>query len=548
MSTESGAAPVTVTKGGLRVEKSYVADEFPVPAIQFRIVSERDDPVELVLTDEIPRSFTMDAVGFHPEFEGDNWTAYKDHRVEFERTIDPGEEVLTVYGIRIEDDSEAEAFLVEPSVELVDDAAAEVDEDSDGVDELIGEDRNDVVRDALGGGAVPGLSNDEEETGEADEPPAPRGLNGDATPAVTPIEQGEDVGEDPSTDAEPDVEEPDVEEADAEPDVEEAHVEEADAEPDVEEAHVEAEPASTGAPAAGAVGAGGVAAALATEIRDGDVEDDDLETLREGLELELEATVPRSLEVRIERLQSKFEDLDAYSDALAEFIDDEGTGRDLIDEFRTEMDDIRDGMAGVREALAAADEDREGLRSDLETVEGQVDGTTERVGDLEDDIEGLDDRAAALADDLESLGGDLETVSDDLERAEADLSEDVEAVREDLSTQVDSTREELTEEVTSVRADLSEDVEAVREDLSTQVDSARTDLSEDVEAVREDLSTQVDSTRETLESDVHDLRSDLDDVEAELEELDAFRRRLSGALGAAATGGADEADADGDGE
>jgi len=64
----------------------------------------------------------------------------------------------------------------------------------------------------------------------------------------------------------------------------------------------------------------GLAAALAAEIRAGGVDDADLETLRS----ELDVGVPRSVDVRIARLQSSVADIEAYADALAEFIDGEG--------------------------------------------------------------------------------------------------------------------------------------------------------------------------------------------------------------------------------
>ncbi|OYR86715.1 hypothetical protein DJ72_01870, partial [Halorubrum distributum] len=103
MSERTAEAATTVDEDGIRVEKSFTDDAFPVPAVMYTLSSHREDPVRVRIVDRIPESFPMDRVGFHPEYESENWTAYKDHRVEFERVIDPDESVETVFGIRDDD-------------------------------------------------------------------------------------------------------------------------------------------------------------------------------------------------------------------------------------------------------------------------------------------------------------------------------------------------------------------------------------------------------------------------------------------------------------
>jgi hypothetical protein len=81
----------SVTEGEVTVRKTFEAEEFPVPAVKFVVESTASEPVHLRLVDPIPDSLPMENVGFHPDFEKDNWTAYKTHRVEYNRTLDPGE-------------------------------------------------------------------------------------------------------------------------------------------------------------------------------------------------------------------------------------------------------------------------------------------------------------------------------------------------------------------------------------------------------------------------------------------------------------------------
>lgn len=137
---------IEVNADGLTVRKTFTADEFPVPAIRFAIESERDTQVTFRLSEDIPESFPMDKVGFHPDYHSDDWTAFQDNHVEFTGTLEAGAELVTVYGIRIDDERTAEAFLTEPTVVEVsadDEPTTEGDEIDDAViDSIVSEDRN----------------------------------------------------------------------------------------------------------------------------------------------------------------------------------------------------------------------------------------------------------------------------------------------------------------------------------------------------------------------------------------------------------------------
>ncbi|MFC6825390.1 hypothetical protein [Halopelagius fulvigenes] len=189
MSQESDlGGPVYVSDGDVKVEKSFVAEEFPVPAIKFRISSDSEEAVHVRIVDSIPKDFPMEGVGFHPDYESENWTAYKDQRVEYERTLEPEESVTTVYGIRLNTVNEASSFLVEPVLERppVPAEGEEADHADDGVEDILGEDRSQLVRDALQGN---GSLADEGALDEDAEPEA------DAAESE-PIEDADDAGAD----------------------------------------------------------------------------------------------------------------------------------------------------------------------------------------------------------------------------------------------------------------------------------------------------------------------------------------------------------------
>ena len=121
---------VTVSAGEVIVEKSVSLDEFPVPTVVFDLRSEATEPVEVRVVDDIPESVDMAAVGFHPDYNGESWTAFSDRCVRYETTLGPDESVRTVYGVRAEEAGDPREFLVAPSVELPGDEDGDTTEGS----------------------------------------------------------------------------------------------------------------------------------------------------------------------------------------------------------------------------------------------------------------------------------------------------------------------------------------------------------------------------------------------------------------------------------
>ena len=572
---------VLVSDEDVRVEKAFARDEFPVPAITFQLTSKSDEPVHVRVVDRIPEDFPMEGIGFHPDYESDNWTAYKDHRVEYDRTVEPGESVTTVYGIRLEEASDVAGFLREPILERPP-VPGEAPEDRAGtdVDDVLGTDRSQLVRDALQGRgrlaeqgppeerepaearlgpddpavearAVddPGLGTDPEpeQAVEADIPAeesdddspteaadtsdspevatnTPRAVDSGLTDvvhsndaAVTPVSTGDtgadaeaadETGTAAGTDTEP------ADDAAAQSDSEAGE----DAYVDIgEQADIEAEPsaadstAATGTSdtAADTATDGGLAAALASEIRSGEVSEADLETLRG----ELDGGLPRSADVRIRRLQSQLADLDAYSDAIKEFIDEEGTGAELVERLDAELDEATAELEALRDGLDDAAEEREVLRDDVEGLSEDLGATDERLDGVDKTattaVAGVDElhqRADTIAEQLDDIEFDLDDLADDID--------DVDAAVEDIAADLDDTDTDVSE--------LDGEVAAVREDVAA--------VDADIEGVREELTAELDDIR----GEVSGLSEELDrveSIEAEIEQLQAFRDRLNSAFG-----------------
>ncbi len=115
-STANQDEGLEVSSEGVSVRKHRAGDAFPVPTVRFEITSTRDDPATVTIAERIPDGFSMDTIGFHAEYESDNWTAYQNRRIEFQRQIHPDETVVTLYGVRTDDPSDIEAFMGPPRV------------------------------------------------------------------------------------------------------------------------------------------------------------------------------------------------------------------------------------------------------------------------------------------------------------------------------------------------------------------------------------------------------------------------------------------------
>jgi archaellum component FlaC len=355
MSVESDdLETVTVSTDEVTVEKSVTLDEFPVPTVVFDVRSEASEPVEIRVTDDVPESVDMGAVGFHPEYDGEAWTAFRDRRVQYETTLDPNESIRTVYGVRADEAGDPEAFLDDPSLELPGDEDPAESEDSPA---LVHETTS--VRDVLSDDTEEGVPT----IGEAEADGA---------------EETDDDGAD-ETDDEP------------------------------------------------SDGVADVAASLAAAIREDEVAEEDLATLRDALGADPDPAVPTSVEVRIDRLQGQVEDLTAYTDALETFLDEEGTGSEAVAGFRADLDDLTeevedlDGsvaslderMVDVEGGLDAMAEDLAALDEEVSAVAEDLDATRESVADLDDDV---DERLADLADRVEDVGDDAAEMREEIER------------------------------------------------------------------------------------------------------------------------------------
>ncbi|MFW6017885.1 MAG: hypothetical protein ACOCPX_03620 [Halapricum sp.] len=410
MSDSQTYDPVTVSSDGVTVAKRFEADEFPVPAIAFRIESRRSEPVTITLADTVPEDVAVEDLGFHPEYGSEHWTI-DDQRITFEREIDADSEYTTVYGIRSTGTDDVEKFLTEPIIERVD---PPLEDDGDVLDES----SSDIVKDVI--------------AGESDSVP---GLDDDGDEEIETLDL-----KDPNA--------PDTETADA------------------------------GEGDAGAGDSGpdqsNVTTTLLAEIHHEAVDDDVVRALRQELALDGASGGSGATDARIQHLQNEVSDLAAYTEALEEFLTENGTGDQLIEDFRDRLTSFEDELDRIQRLTMDNDEE-------IDQVRSQVDAVSERVS-------GIDETVESVAGTVDEVDGAVDT----------------------LDSQVGS----IDEEVDS----LGEDVDGMDDHLSTleeSVDSLRTDI--------EDIDSRV--------SDVGDVGDRIDDIETEIADLKQWREQLSSVIG-----------------
>ncbi|WP_136686612.1 coiled-coil domain-containing protein [Halorhabdus amylolytica] len=284
---------------------------------------------------------------------GSEYWTIDEDTISFEREIDEDSEYTTVYGIRATGTDDVEKFLTEPTIESVD---PPLEDEGD----LVEDAGSDVVRDVIAGesDSVPGLEETDDEEIETLDLADPN------EPDESPASGGGDGDE----------------------------------------------------PTVGGVQPGAVAKTLAAEIRQDHVDEATLEVLEEELDLG-SSTDEGAVDARIQHLQNEVADLSAYTTALEEFLDENGQGEELIEEFRDRLEDF--------------DSELETVHNELENVQGEISSVRSTVEDNEETVE-----------DVEATVSDLESEVEEVKEQVGDASE-IDEIREDIED-LEAWREQLS--------------------------------------------------------------------------------------------------------
>lgn len=156
---------------------------------------------------------------------------------------------------------------------------------------------------------------------------------------------------------------------------------------------------------------GDVVSALVDQLRADEVTPGQRATIRE----ELDIATPESMAVRLEYLQSRVAELDAYTDALEEFLDAEGGAEALLGALRADIAAAESRVDVLEAALEEEATQRAALAERLDALEercGRLDDVEAEVSSLDDTVDEVaarqDQRFDELEASVEALRGDVE--------------------------------------------------------------------------------------------------------------------------------------------
>jgi len=135
---------------------------------------------------------------------------------------------------------------------------------------------------------------------------------------------------------------------------------------------------------------------LATELEQGAGSKESRESLKAAL-----GTTERSssTDARIRQLQADLSDFRAYKNALQEFIDENGSAQELIEDFEARMESFDDELTSLEsdlreqdDAIDAVRHENEQIQSELNSINSEIQSLTESVDGLRGELSSLDDR------------------------------------------------------------------------------------------------------------------------------------------------------------
>lgn len=197
-----------------------------------------------------------------------------------------------------------------------------------------------------------------------------------------------------------------------------------------------------------------VVAAFVERLRDDDLTEDQRATLRREL-----GGVPRSHDVKFQHLQARVADFAAYSDAIEEFIDTNGTARDVLAELDAIETRLTDRLDTLEADLDTAATTRDDLADQLDDVRDRLDSVERLEHDIDDLADQLDSLEATHESDVADLATAREDAVTDLEHSHADLQRTHRDDVNELETTIADVSEGMRRELEELQADTA-DLEA----------------------------------------------------------------------------------------
>lgn len=134
---------------------------------------------------------------------------------------------------------------------------------------------------------------------------------------------------------------------------------------------------------------------------------------RRVLQRQLGGHIPNSIDARITHIQSKLARFEAYADSIESFIDENGSGRDLLNELRAEMAAMSDDLDELTAQITRIESEQHSLRDGLEELRESHDQLDESVDELTGrhgrEIAGVDAKVHWVEEELEEELDEIRT-------------------------------------------------------------------------------------------------------------------------------------------
>lgn len=451
--------------------------------ISFTLTSKQERPIAVRISVPMPDEPTRQDVGFHPRHEPQTW-GIRDGILTFEDTVPSDEPLQILLGIVLVED--VTLSLSEPTIDLSQPIESAEDEEVLSEEAPLFRSNSVDVADEPSAPSGPAPTNDgtvdqrdsddaaefDDDGVTSDSQAAPSMDEGPSLEEAFDLDHLDEISEGieelPADDLGVDSEaspgtESSSPEDDAFGDFESATVDEEATVDTAEEPTLSAEQA----PESGS--ADDVLSTLIEQLESSDPEDDEVKALREQLLPESQ----KSVDVRLQHIQSRMDDLAAYTEALEGLINKHGTASEFMSKIETELDDVSAEIEAVRSETAAADNDRQEIRNRLSGIESSVeevdddlrarlDNMYEELDSIRESVEHQDEQVQSLRETVSDNDEELENLDDRIESTETKLEDHRDALDQRLST-LSNQLDELQNAYESDLGRLQDEVESLSE-------------------------------------------------------------------------------------
>lgn len=395
-------------------------------AISFTLTSKCDQSVAVRISVPMPDEPAQQDVGFHPKHEPEAWRI-RDGILTFEDRVPPEEPLVIMLGIVLVDDEDVSLSLSEPTIELSQPVESEEEVDFMSKEAPIfrsnsigsTEQGSDSIADRLG--AEPQESVDEPDQAVESREPA----------ADVDAEGYEGVGT-------------------------------ADSVEDVGPSETDADPAQSSDSVTTADSTGDLLTELVEQLESAEPDAEPIAALRRLLVPDRQ----KAMDVRLQHVQSRMDELAAYTGALEGLINKHGTASEFMAEMEEALDRVTSDIEAVRESVDDADADRHALHGQLEDVESAVEGLRARTEHINEDldsiratIESQEETVRSLRESVAGHDEAVESLTERVEAAEDGIEDHRDALDQRLST--------LSNQVVDIQKTVEPDLDRIQDEVQS---------------------------------------------------------------------------------